>query len=587
MAWRNTHQPDNNGGNHPGLLLLCLLICLSVTAPRVSGQDAPLFTDVTQDVGLNFTHFNGMSNEWTLPEIMGSGVALFDYDNDGDLDVFLVQGALLSQGKKPTDTVFPWKGASPPIGRLYRNDVTVLADGKRQLRFTDVTAQSKITAQGHGMGVATGDVNNDGWVDLFMTNFGHNQLWRNNGDGTFRDVTATLPSAPPSWSVSAAFLDYDRDGWLDLYVANYVNFSLEKHPTCYAKSSARDYCGPDAFSPLPDRLFHNRGDGSFEDVSEKAGITQETWAGLGVVTADFNSDGWPDIYVANDGDPNFLWINQKNGTFKNEALWAGCAVNRMGMPEASMGVDAGDFDGDGDEDLIMTHLMEETNTFYTNLGGGLFEDRTIQVGLTATKGRYTGFGTAWFDYDNDGWLDVLIVNGAVRILPDQVRQGDHYPLRQPKQLLHNEEGRRLLDVSSQAGPMFAQVDVSRGTAFGDVDNDGDTDVLILNNNGPARLLLNQSGNRRHWLGLRLVGTKEKRDMLGARVEVMRRNTPSVWRRVRTDGSYASANDPRILVGLGTTDSVDAVRVHWPDGRGETWTNVTVDQYTTLRQGAGQ
>jgi hypothetical protein len=550
------------------------------------GQEA-IFIDVSQHVGLHFTHFNGMSGDWALPEIMGSGAAWLDYDNDGDLDIFFVQGTLLDQSKKPPDAVFPWTEASPPMGRLYRNDLTIHTDGSRQLRFTDVTIQSKITARGYGMGVATGDINNDGWVDLYITNFGHNQLWRNNGDGTFSDVTATLPSGPPSWSVSAAFLDSDRDGWLDLYVANYVNFSLEKQPTCYAKSSARDYCGPDAFSPLPDRLFHNRGDGSFEDVSERAEITKETWAGLGVVTADFNGDGWMDIYVANDGDPNFLWINQKNGTFKNDALWSGCAVNRMGMPEASMGVDAGDFDGDGDEDLIMTHLMEETNTFYTNLGGGLFEDRTIQVGLTAIKGRYTGFGTAWFDYDNDGWLDVLIVNGAVRILPDQARQGDRYPLRQPKQLLHNEEGRRLLEVSAHAGPVFAQTEVSRGTAFGDVDNDGDTDVLILNNNGPARLLLNQIGNRQHWLGLRLVGAKEKRDMLGARVEILRKNKSSVWRRARTDGSYASANDPRILVGLGTADTVDAVRVHWPDGRMEAWNNVEVDRYTTLRQGSAQ
>jgi hypothetical protein len=235
----------------------------------------------------------------------------------------------------------------------------------------------------------------------------------------------------------------------------------------------------------------------------------------------------------------------------------------------------------------MTHLMEETNTFYTNLSGGLFEDRTIQVGLTAIKGRYTGFGAAWFDYDNDGWLDVLIVNGAVRLLPDQVQQGNRYPLRQPKQLLHNEEGRRLRDVSAQAGPIFAQADVSRGAAFGDVDNDGDTDVLILNNNGPARLLLNQVGTRQHWLGLRLVGTKEPRDMLGARIEVLCENKPPVWRRVRTDGSYASANDPRILVGLGATDTVDAIRVHWPNASVETWTNVAVDRYTTLRQGAGK
>jgi hypothetical protein len=578
------------------LLLLLWIICLSTTT-QVSGQDSPLFTEVAQEVGLNFTHFNGMTGEWTLPEIMGSGAALFDYDNDGDLDAFLVQGALLGQGKKPTDAIFPWKDAAPPIGRLYRNDGTVRAEGTRaegtraegtrQLRFTDVTEPSKLTARGYGMGVATGDVNNDGWVDLLVTNFGQNQLWRNNRDGTFREETATLPTVPPSWSVSVAFLDYDRDGWLDLYVANYVNFSLEKHPTCYAKSSARDYCGPDAFSPVPDQLFHNRGDGSFEDVSEKAGITTETWAGLGVVTADFNADGWPDIYVANDGDPNFLWINQKNGTFKNEALWAGCAVNRMGMPEASMGVDAGDFDGDGDEDLVMTHLMDETNTFYTNLGNGLFTDRTIQIGFTATTGRYTGFGARWIDYDNDGWLDLLIVNGAVRTLPDLARQGDRYPLRQPKQLLRGHEGQRLVDVSAQAGPAFALPEVSRGAAFGDVDNDGDTDVLVLNSNGPARLLLNQVGARHHWLGLRLVGTRGQRDMLGARVEVVREGRPSLWRRVQTDGSYASANDARILVGLGAETRVKAVRVHWPDGRVESWSEIAIDRYTTLRQGTAQ
>ena len=269
----------------------------------------------------------------------------------------------------------------------------VHADGSRQLRFTDVTDQSKIKALGYGMGVITGDVNNDGTVDLYVTNYGHNQLWRNNGNGTFSDVTAATQTDDPAWSTSAAFFDYDRDGWLVLYVANYARATPHKNPTCYAKSSARDYCGPSAFEAFPDRLFHNRQDGTFEDVSEAAGITREYGAGLGVVTADFNADGWIDIYVANDGDPNQLWINQHNGTFKNEALWAGCAVNRLGLAEAGMGVDAGDFDGDGDGDLFMTHPMEETNTLYVNLGRGLFVDHTIEAGLASPSLRYTAFGT--------------------------------------------------------------------------------------------------------------------------------------------------------------------------------------------------
>ena len=567
-------------------LTVGILLCLAwnpLTRPsEAGGSESPIFIDATEATGIDFTHFNGMSGEFTLAEITGQGGAFFDYDQDGDLDVYLVQGALL--GKTMADAVFPWQASTPPRDRLYRNDLVVHADGSRQLRFTDVTDQSKIEALGYGMGVVAGDVDNDGTVDLYVTNYGHNQLLRNNGNGTFSDVTAATQTDDPAWSTSAAFLDYDRDGWLDLYVANYVRSAPQKNPTCYAKSSARDYCGPTAFAAFPDRLFHNRQDGTFEDVSEAAGITREYGAGLGVVTADFNADGWIDIYVANDGDPNQLWINQHNGTFKNEALWAGCAVNRLGLAEAGMGVDAGDFDGDGDEDLFMTHLMEETNTLYVNLGRGLFVDHTIEAGLASPSLRYTAFGTGWFDYDNDGWLDLLSLNGAVKTLQELARQGDRYPLGQPNQLFHNTGAGRFEDASAQAGPIFKLAEVSRGAAFGDVDNDGDTDVLVCNNNGPARLLLNQVGNRRHWLGLRLLGAKEKRDMLGARVEVVRPEAPQLWRRARTDGSYCSANDPRVLVGLGSADQTAVVRVHWPDGQTETWPQVSVDRYTTLRAG---
>jgi hypothetical protein len=304
-----------------------------------------------------------------------------------------------------------------------------------------------------------------------------------------------------------------------------------------------------------------------------------------VVAADFNGDGWIDFYVANDGDPNQLWINQKNGTFKNEALLAGAAVNRDGQAEAGMGVDAGDFDGNGTEDIFVTHLMEETNTLYVNLGNGVFEDRTREANLALQSARFTGFGTLWFDYDNDGWLDLLVTNGAVRLLEDPTRNNDGNPLAQPNQLFHNTGKGSFIDVSKEAGQAFNHLLVGRGATFGDIDNDGDIDVLISNNNGPARLFLNQVGNRNHWLGLRLVGDKVKRDMLGARVEIRIPKEKTLWRRVRTDGGYCSSQDPRVLAGLGASSRVEAVRVHWPSGNVEEWKDPPVDRYITLKEGA--
>ena len=455
-----------------------------------------------------------------------------------------MQGNVLEPGAKANATMFPWKGSDAPTGRLFRNDLTVAKDGSRTLKFTDVTEKSGIVAGGYGMGVAVGDINNDGWPDLYLTNLGHNQMYLNKGDGTFVDVPQKTGTDDPRWSTSASFFDYDRDGWLDLMVVNYADFSVANSPACYAATTARDYCTPKVFRAPGNRLFHNKGDGTFEDVTAAAGIDKDFGHGLGVVTADFDGDGWPDIYVANDGDPNQLWINQKNGTFKNEALLAGAAVNRDGQAEAGMGVDAGDFDGNGTEDIFVTHLMDETNTLYTNLGKGLFEDRTREAGLGLPGHRFTGFGTLFFDYDNDGWLDLLIANGAVQLLPDLMRKGDRFALGQPNQLFHNDGKSKFVETSDRAGDAFQLLEASRGAAFGDIDNDGDTDVLLTNNNGPARLFLNQVGNRNHWLGLRLIGKEKGRDMLGAPVEIVISKNQSLWRRVRTDGSYLSANDPR-------------------------------------------
>ncbi len=527
-----------------------------------------------------------MTGKFYLPEITGSGAALFDFDNDGDLDVFIVQGNVLEPNTRAGSTQFPWRGTESPRGRLFRNDLVVAKDGSRTLKFTDVTEKSGIVADGYGMGAAVGDINNDGWPDLYLTNLGHNQMYLNQGDGTFVDVTKKTGTDDLRWSTSASFFDYDRDGWLDLMVLNYADFSVANSPTCYATTTARDYCTPKVFRAPGNRLFHNKGDGTFEDVTVSAGVDKEFGHGLGVVTADFDGDGWLDIYVANDGDPNQLWINQKNGAFKNEALLAGAAVNRDGQAEAGMGVDAGDFDGNGTDDIFVTHLMDQTNTLYTNLGKALFEDRTREAGLGMPGTRFTGFGALFFDYDNDGWLDLLIANGAVQLLPELMRKGDPFPLGQPNQLFHNNGKSRFIEASDRAGDAFHLLEVSRGAAFGDIDNDGDTDVLITNNNGPARLLINQVGNRNHWLGLRLTGNDKGRDMLGAQVEIVVSKNQTLWRRARTDGSYLVANDPRVLVGLGRGVRVEAVRVRWPNGAVNEWKDPRVDQYTTLKEGTG-
>ena len=542
---------------------------------------APLFTEVAEQVGLRFKHYNGMTGKFYLPEITGSGAALFDFDNDGDLDVYLVQGNVLEPGTKPGDTLFPWRGPEPPQGRLYRNDLTVGKDGRRTLAFTDVTTHSGIVARGYGMGVAVGDINNDGLPDLYLTNLGANQMYLNKGDGKFADVTKQSGTDDSRWTTSASFLDYDRDGWLDLMLVNYAEFSVTNSPNCYAATTARDYCTPRVFRAPGNRLLHNKGQGVFEDVTRAAGLDKEFGHGLGVVTTDFNGDDWIDIYVANDGDQNQLWINQKNGTFVNDALLAGAAVNRNGQTEAGMGVDAADFDGNGADDIFVTHLMDETNTLYVNLGQALFEDRTRESGLGMPGRRFTGFGTFFFDYDNDGWLDVFAANGAVQLVPELVRKKDPFPLGQPDQLFRNTGKGSFVEVVDEIAPEFQLLEVGRGAAFGDVDNDGDTDVLVANNNGPVRLFLNQIGNRSHWLGLRLVG-KSGRDLLGAQVEIAVGKSSVLRRRVRTDGSFLSANDPRVLVGLGPVTSARLVRVRWPDGTSEEFKDLAVDKYTTLK-----
>jgi len=541
------------------------------------------FTDRAQDSGIDFVHFNGMTGRFYQPEIMAPGVALFDFDNDGDLDVYLVQGQLLGTGTPLLP--LPAGGLGD---RLYRNDLETKADGSRVPHFVDVTATSGIAPRGYGMGVAAGDIDNDGWVDLYLTGFGRNQLWRNNGNGTFTDISkASGTDAPASWGVSATFVDYDRDGLLDLFVGNYLNYTLRTHTPCFGPSGAPDYCRPEVYGAEPNRLYHNAGNGRFTDVTIASGIAQAFGPALGVIAADLNGDGWPDLFVTNDEQENLLWINQKDGTFTNTALVSGVALGASGERKANMGVDAADFDGDGDEDLFVTELISQGSSLWVNDGTGVFEEQSARLGIRGPSLPYTGFGARWFDFDNDGLLDLLAVNGDVnQNVKTLSRKDDPFPLGQRKQLFRNMGG-RFEDVSAQAGHVFDLIEAGRGAAFGDIDNDGDTDVLVANGAGRTRLLVNTIGNRQHWLGLRLVSGSLRRDLVGARVEVRRANAPVLWRRAHADGSYASSSDPRVLVGLGPSTSAPSIIVHWPDGKTETFPTIGIDRYTTLTQGTGQ
>ena len=549
--------------------------------PRAD-QPSDWFIDKAADAGLAFSYFNGASGSFYFPEMLPGGVGVLDYDNDGDLDVYLVQGAMLGEGKTPRQALVPPKDDRPLKGRLFRNDLQTGADGARTLRFTDVTDEARIDAPGYGMGVSTGDVDNNGCIDLFLTFFGSNRLYRNNCDGTFTDIAKESGLGAAGWSVSASFLDFDRDGWLDLYVGNYVLYDLKGDKPCTGLTGGRDYCTPAVYPPAPDRLYRNQGNGRFADVTATALQGGPFGAALGVVSADFDNDGWPDVYVANDGRENLLWMNQRNGTFRNTGLLSGSALSAEGKPEGSMGVDAGDFDNDGDDDLYLTHLPAEGNNLYVNDGKAMFEDRSAGSGLGPQSLGYTGFGTSWFDADNDGWLDLLAANGAIEAVKG--RSGSVFPYDERNLLFRNLGNGRFEDATANAGEVFALSEVSRGAAFGDIDNDGDVDVVINQINAPVRLLINTAGNRKHWLGLRLVGGGTPRDMLGARVWIVSGDGRTLLRRAHTDGSYASANDPRVLAGLGDATTPLRVRVRWPSGKEEEWAGVAIDRWTTLKEG---
>ena len=513
-----------------------------------------------------------------MPEILGAGVALFDYDNDGDLDVYLLQGTMLEPGKKPLVPPPPgWK----PGNRLFRNMLS--ETGK--LQFVDVTEKAGVGHIGYAMGVAVGDYDNDGYQDLYVTNFGRNVLYHNNGDGTFTDVTEKAGVDDPRWSASAAWVDYNNDGLLDLFVCDYVDFTVRGNKQCYSPTGELDYCSPLAYHPIPSRLFRNLGNGKFVDVTEASGVGSSYGPALGVICMDFNGDGLIDIYVANDAAANRLWLNQGNGTFKEAGLDTGVALSADGLPKAGMGVTADDIDNDGRLELLVTNLNREGVTLFRSDGKGMYDDDTAQFRLAQPTFGYTGYGVGFFDYDNDGLMDLFIANGAMTIIDSMQNNPD--PYAQKNQLFHNEgAGKGFREVTDVAGPALQLIEISRGAAFGDIDNDGDIDIVITNEDGPARLFLNEIGSKRHWLLVRLESPKVNRFGMGARVGVFRRGMPVLWRHAHTDGSMLSASDVRVHFGLGGNPRIDAVAVHWLDGSKEKWENIRADRMITLRQGSG-
>jgi enediyne biosynthesis protein E4 len=545
-------------------LVVPLACAIEASAHAQQRAELPSFRDVTADSGLTVAYDNGARGRLELLAIMGPGAALFDYDGDGDLDLFLPQGGML-----PSDRAVGAGRAPSGGGRLLRNDLVPLADGKLAARFVDVTARSGLATHGYGVAAAVGDYDNDGAPDLFVGNIGADELWRNRGDGTFEEA-APPALAKPGWTSGASFTDLDGDGDLDLYVVEYVDPVADVH--CFAESSRPDYCGPAAYRALPDRLLRNDGGSptTWTDVSSAAGITAPPGPGLGVVASDADGDGRADLFVANDGQPNFLWRNQGGLRFADEGLLAGVALSREGLARAGMGVDAADVDGDGDEDLFVTNLSGEGDTLYVNLGDALFEDRTAESGLAAPSRPWTGFGTAFLDADLDGWLDLVAVNGAVRLVHGSAAAaGGARPetqLAQPAQLYHNLGGGRFaLAPTAEAGDALAVSRVARGLALGDVDEDGDTDLLIATNDAPPTMLLGEAPAAAGWVGVApcpgvadapwLARTVAATSGLGGRAA-----TSPLVRRPHRDGSYASARDPRVVAGLGGAGTIESVEL---------------------------
>jgi enediyne biosynthesis protein E4 len=563
---------------------LLSLLDPSVRIGGASGQSALRasfgvnFVNVAKESGLKAaTIFGGAHKNKYLLETTGCGVAFYDYDNDGWLDIFLVNGTRL-EGFPP---------GQAPTNRLFKNN--------RDGTFTDVTAKAGLAHSGWGQGVCIGDYDNDGYEDLFVAYFGKNALYHNNGDGTFTDVTerAGVAGNGKRWNSGCAFVDYDRDGKLDLFVANYIDLDLATAPVpesgpCLYKG-VMVACGPPGLNGGKNILFRNNGDGTFTDVSQNSGILEANGTyGLGVLTGDFDNDGWPDIYVANDSAPSALYQNQKNGKFVDIALEAGCALSADGKPQAGMGVSAADYDLDGNLDIVKTNFAGDTPSLYHNLGRATFEDATFPAGL-GKHTQYLGWGCGFFDFDNDGWPDILICNGHVYPEVEQLRTEAGYEQR--KLLYRNLRNGKFEDISESAGPGISVPSASRGCAFGDFDNDGDVDFVVNCVNDVPQLVRSDSSLDNAWIKIRTIGTKSNRSGIGARLRCVV-EMPGEARphqqidEVRSGGSFFSQNDLRVHFGLGRAQKVDLLEIHWPSGVVDTLKDLAVNELVYVKEGEG-
>ncbi len=520
---------------------------------------------MTASAGIDFRHVNGAGGKKFVIETVGAGAGFFDYDGDGSLDIYLINGAATPGVHYDT----------PPRNALYRN--------RGNGSFVDVTQAAGVGDEGYGMGMAVGDYDNDGDLDLYLGNFGANVLYRNEGNGLFVDVTQAAGVGDERWATSCAFSDVDRDGFVDLYVANYHDFSYDNHRVCAEGGSGLQlYCGPEAFDGISDVLYKNGGDGTFADVTQQAGLHSDDGKELGVVFGDVDLDGDSDLYLANDKTLNFLYLNDGRGLFEEVGLLAGTAYNEDGDVEAGMGVDMGDYDNDGYPDLFVTNFQWETNTLYKNLGDGTFVDETFLAGLGKGSIPYLSWGTRFFDYDNDGDRDVFIANGH---LESDVESYENTTFAQRNQLFANVGAGRFEELEPAGeNDALAVRKVSRGAAFGDYDGDGDIDVLIANVDDGPTLMRNETGAGAHWLQLQLRGVQSNRAALGARVEVHAGDVVQTDE-VRSGASFLSQSDLRLHVGLGAAQRVDKVVVYWPSGRVDEWVDVAVDRALVLTEGS--